>query len=477
MIGGCLKGQSLHNSVIDMDSLDLQHSASILYLPDDMLLYILRYLPAPTLLAFQNVNTRFRHLVRHHPSIWASISFADLWPSPNQFSLFQRASKNGNFEASLKLALAFLYNEGLSLEEESRPELNGTWATAYLLRAERQATSGTSTPFSWLFIRPPWSPGGGCCKAFVFRCLQSGSQSDGVNSTIVLFCLAKVLGFLDSEVRKYDKVWALEKAAANGLIPAALLNLERQCSARHGDPGRSLHYLRKLRELSASGCWEAQLSLAQALARAYGDGRLSQSDVSAARLSVSHFFQASQPTRADQVFSAQHGMNETMRYILVDWLAEVVTTKELPSSCLHSSVRCLDSCLLQRAVSRSLLQLLGIACLVITSRMLSQDIVTVREGVWLTDNTYKYEDLVRMMGEVVSMLRGKVNDADCSRLHFNSPVSRTLWRAHRSTALVYLRTLPAFCSSCCYASRTSRCVGLFAFSYPAPARALAFGSC
>ena len=27
---------------------------------------------------------------------------------------------------------------------------------------------------------------------------------------------------------------------------------------------------------------------------------------------------------------------------------------------------------------------------------------------WLTDNTYKYEDLVRMMGEIISALDGKI---------------------------------------------------------------------
>lgn len=34
--------------------------------------------------------------------------------------------------------------------------------------------------------------------------------------------------------------------------------------------------------------------------------------------------------------------------------------------------------------------------------------MTIREAVWLTDNTYKYEDLVRMMGEIISALEGKI---------------------------------------------------------------------
>lgn len=39
---------------------------------------------------------------------------------------------------------------------------------------------------------------------------------------------------------------------------------------------------------------------------------------------------------------------------------------------------------------------------------MSKEILTIREAVWLTDNTYKYEDLVRMMGEIVSVLGGKI---------------------------------------------------------------------
>ena len=41
-------------------------------------------------------------------------------------------------------------------------------------------------------------------------------------------------------------------------------------------------------------------------------------------------------------------------------------------------------------------------------RYISKEILTIREAVWLTDNTYRYEDLVRMMGEVVSVLEGKI---------------------------------------------------------------------
>lgn len=43
----------------------------------------------------------------------------------------------------------------------------------------------------------------------------------------------------------------------------------------------------------------------------------------------------------------------------------------------------------------------------------SKEILTIREAVWLTDNTYKYEDLVRMMGEIISALEGRIKVKLC----------------------------------------------------------------
>ncbi|XP_029803571.1 cyclin-F [Suricata suricatta] len=97
-----------------------------------------------------------------------------------------------------------------------------------------------------------------------------------------------------------------------------------------------------------------------------------------------------------------------MRYILIDWLVEVATMKDFTSLCLHLTVECVDRYLRRRLVPRYRLQLLGIACMVICTRFISKEILTIREAVWLTDNTYKYEDLVRMMGEIISALEGKI---------------------------------------------------------------------
>lgn len=42
---------------------------------------------------------------------------------------------------------------------------------------------------------------------------------------------------------------------------------------------------------------------------------------------------------------------------------------------------------------------------------------------WLTDNTYKYEDLVRMMGEIISALEGKIRVSAHWRFPFTSELN------------------------------------------------------
>lgn len=56
------------------------------------------------------------------------------------------------------------------------------------------------------------------------------------------------------------------------------------------------------------------------------------------------------------------------RYILVDWLVEVATMKDFSSQVLHLTVGCVDRYLALRSVPKAQLQLLGIACMVISTR-------------------------------------------------------------------------------------------------------------
>ncbi|NWW89375.1 CCNF protein, partial [Rhynochetos jubatus] len=375
---------------------------TLLSLPEDVLFHVLKGLPVEDILSVRAVHSHLKYLVDNHSSVWACASFQEIWPSPNNLKIFVKAAESGNFEAAVKLGIAYLYNEGLSISDEGRAEVNGLKASYFFSLAER--LNVCADPFIWLFIRPPWSLSGSCCKAVVYESLKAECQLNKAQKGSILHCLAKVLSLFEEEEKRKESLEMFEESSKQGCLNSSYLLWESNREAAMSDPGRYLQSFRKLRDYAAKGCWEAQIALAKA---SRNENHLG-SDAKSCIEMMSQVFQASFPISKQSIFTVQKGMNETMRYILIDWLVEVATMKDFSSLCLHMTVGCVDRYLKLRPVPRTQLQLLGIACMVICTRFISEDILTIREAVWLTDNTYKYEDLVRMMGEIISALEGKI---------------------------------------------------------------------
>uniref|UniRef100_A0A8C2WTN4 Cyclin-F n=1 Tax=Cyclopterus lumpus TaxID=8103 RepID=A0A8C2WTN4_CYCLU len=362
---------------------------TLLSLPEEILLCVLQCLSAEDLLSVRAVHSQLRDIVDNHSSVWARVSFRDTWPSPNTLWLFERAADKGNFEAAVKLGIAYLYNEGPLLSDEGRADVCGRKASHFFSLAE-SLRSPTTDPFIWVFIRPPWSPTGSCCKAVVFDRLKAE-------------CDSNVVGLGND--RRSDAISMLEESSHAGCLQSSYMLWEHNRKAAMADPGRYLQCIRTLRDYAGKGCWEAQLSLAKVCSSGNPLGLESKacSDL------VAQLFGSSNPaSRHCAQGILRQGIKDTMRYILVDWLVEVTTMKDFSSLTLHVTVGCVDRYLAMRSVPKARLQLLGIACMVVCTRYVSKEILTIREAVWLTDNTYKYEDLVRMMGEVVAVLEGKI---------------------------------------------------------------------
>ncbi|KAI4878200.1 hypothetical protein NFI96_018268 [Prochilodus magdalenae] len=378
-------------------------SLTLLSLPEEVLLCVLQCLPAEDLLAVRVVHSRFRDIIDNNLSLWARVSFQDRWPAPDTVWLFERAAEMGNFEAAVKLGIAYLYNEGPSLSDEGRADLCGRTAARFLCLAE-SLRSPLADPFIWVFIRPPWSPSGSCCKAVVYDHLKAESDTNLERRGTLLHCLSRVLQLFDDEEKHTEAVAMLEEASKCGSVQSSYLLWEQNRSAAMLDPGRYLHCVRTLRDYATRGCWEAQLSLAKLCA---SSNPLAMVPRACADV-VAQLFRSGQSPRQRAEDRHRQSINDTMRYILVDWLVEVTTMKDFSSLALHVTVGCVDRYLSRRSVAKARLQLLGIACMVICTRYISKDILTIREAVWLTDNTYQYEDLVRMMGEVISVLEGNI---------------------------------------------------------------------
>lgn len=406
-----MKGAALHCHCSKCYSVPLRKrvrkrssSLTLLSLPEEVLLCVFQCLTAEDLLSIRAVHSQLRDIVDNHPSVWARISFKDTWPTPSTLRLFERAAEKGNFEAAIKLGIAYLYNEGPLLSDEGRADVCGRKASHFFSLAEGLRPS-TADPFIWVFIRPPWSPTGSCCKAVVFDHLKNESDRNKDVRGPLLHCLARVLQFFEVDEQNLRARSMLEQSSKAGCLQSSYLLWELDRKTSMGDPGRYLQCVRTLRDYAAKGCWEAQLTLAKlcSIGNPLGLETKACTDLVTQLFSLSN---ASTPLDSSVVL--KRGINDSMRYILVDWLVEVTTMKDFSSLTLHVTVGCVDRYLALRSVPKACLQLLGIACMVVCTRYVSKEILTIREAVWLTDNTYKYEDLVRMMGEVVSVLQGKI---------------------------------------------------------------------
>ncbi|XP_074552071.1 cyclin-F [Halichoeres trimaculatus] len=378
-------------------------SLTLLSLPEEVLLCVLQCLSAEDLLSVRAVHSQLRDIVDNHSSVWARVSFRDTWPCPNTLWLFERAAEKGNFEAAVKLGIAYLYNEGPLLSDEGRADMCGRKASHFFSLAESLHSPSTN-PFIWVFIRPPWSPTGSCCKAVVFDRLKAECDNNMEKRGPLLHCLARVLQLFEEDEKHLDAISMLKESSEAGCLQSSYMLWEHNRKAAMADPGRYLQCMRTLRDYAGKGCWEAQLSLAKVCSRGNPLGLESK----ACSGLVAQLFSCNPASHHHTQGILRRGIKDTMRYILVDWLVEVTTMKDFSSLTLHVTVGCVDRYLALRSVPKARLQLLGIACMVVCTRYISKEILTIREAVWLTDNTYKYEDLVRMMGEVVSVLGGKI---------------------------------------------------------------------
>ena len=102
----------------------------------------------------------------------------------------------------------------------------------------------------------------------------------------------------------------------------------------------------------------------------------------------------------------------SLRYILIDWIIEVATMKSFSTLTVHVAINLIDRYFLRHKLPHSKLQLLGVTALLIAARWTGNLIITIREASWLTENTYDYEEVVRMMGELLATFKGDVRVSD-----------------------------------------------------------------
>ena len=102
--------------------------------------------------------------------------------------------------------------------------------------------------------------------------------------------------------------------------------------------------------------------------------------------------------------STQNEINEQMRAILIDWIIEVHFQFNLRQETLYMAISIIDTYLSFHFISRKELQLLGIACLLISCK--SQEIYYPQQSKFIevTDGAYTKEDMLKMENDILKKL-------------------------------------------------------------------------
>lgn len=110
---------------------------------------------------------------------------------------------------------------------------------------------------------------------------------------------------------------------------------------------------------------------------------------------------AANPIRRDYM-NNQPDINSKMRSILVDWLVDVHLKFELLPQTLHVAISLLDRYLQSTKITRTQLQLTGIACLMIASKIEEVYVPMVKDYLSVCDNAYNNKELLAMEGEILA---------------------------------------------------------------------------
>lgn len=110
------------------------------------------------------------------------------------------------------------------------------------------------------------------------------------------------------------------------------------------------------------------------------------------------------PTKIVGYMKNQPEINAQMRSILIDWIIDVHLRFKFRPSTLFCTVRIIDAYLYLQPIQRCNFQLLGIAALLIACKHEEIYVPKLEDLIYVTDNAYKKEDLIKMEEIVLDYL-------------------------------------------------------------------------
>ncbi len=106
--------------------------------------------------------------------------------------------------------------------------------------------------------------------------------------------------------------------------------------------------------------------------------------------------------------SRQVDINEKMRGILVDWIIEVHLKFKLLPETLYLTVNLTDRYLEQTQISRTRLQLVSVAALLIASKYEEIYVPELQDFVFITDNAFTIDEILAMERSILVTLQFNV---------------------------------------------------------------------
>jgi cyclin A len=122
--------------------------------------------------------------------------------------------------------------------------------------------------------------------------------------------------------------------------------------------------------------------------------------------------------RSNYMETLQKDITKGMRGILIDWLVEVSEEYKLVPDTLYLTVYLIDQFLSRKYIERQKLQLLGITSMLIASKYEEICAPRVEEFCFITDNTYKKAEVLKMECQVLNDLG----------FHLSVPTTKTFLR-------------------------------------------------
>ena len=463
-------------------------TVTIFSLPDTVLLLIIDRLHVKDLLALTSTHSNFYGLVNAYSrSIWEKVSYRDTWPGTRTLRHFQQGADNYNLEALVKLALAGIH---VTYDDngDTWPELythdvinNASKIGQLLLKIEsivsRMSVSSTSVsrggggggycrvvePFTWTLIRPPWANPSTNVKRCILNSLIFNSMYLTTPSLNV--SIAKALhesdidGLYQIGIAKY-----LADAARDGSIVAKYMiwenkygrDIEKIASVKinvKNDGDNPLYHetvaVRELRDIVASTATSAPSSYTKVtvtLCRLYASGRTGSIPTGEAVRFVRNVIRSSRPVDLHRVYGRCVDMRERHRKIVAGWMVDVelaypsIVTSEI----LHTAIVMMDRFVEARPdIDLDDYQLLAIASLVICARFFSKgnDVLSIGAVIDLAEGAYTYQGCVKMIGEIMSDLNGRLFGDRITLLEYLELIGTVIISSSSSSSLFYRQQL------------------------------------